>query len=382
LKNIPVSTLEPNCSFTSPLFLENDYILLTPEIPVTQDIIERLKKWNYSFIFSDGEKIAHYENPLNHAIEGKAGILDKTIQQNEKKERIGAFYFELVDFIDNFINEFKDKNKLDLSELTEKVKEIIELFKTDKDHLLTFTAPRNYTIDNYFIPHVVNTALISLAIGDYLKLPPHRLIDLGNAALLHEIGMTKIPSAIYMKPNDLTQEEKNTISTHTLWGYKILKGFSIPESIASSALEHHERSDGSGYPRKMKGEVINLNSRIVGISCSFDTAISFRPFKLPHDAHTVILNILTTHKNKFDDSIIKALVYSLSVFPLGSAVSLSNNTKGIVFQTNPSDPKFPIVKITHDEKGKKLTEHYLIATSKEKGIFIARTLKPIEMEES
>lgn len=382
MKNISVIGLSPNSFFTTPVFLEKDYIILTPELPVTEDLVNRLRKWNYTYIFSDGESISQKREAHETTLNTNEGLLDKTIQQDEKKERFSSFYDDLIRFMDGFFNDFRQKNELNLTTLTEKIKEIIEVFKTDSDYLLTFTAPRKLTVDNYFIPHVVNTALISIAIGDYLKLPPHRLIDLGNAAFLHEIGMTKISSALYMKPAELTLDEKKQIATHTLWGYKILKSFSVPENVATSALEHHERLDGSGYPRQIKGEAIQLNSRIIGVACSYDTSVSYRPFKQPMDGHAVVLRLLTAQKARFDESVLKALVYTLSVYPLGAHVVLSNEAKGIVFKTNPLDPKYPIVKLTHDEKGKRISDHILIPTSKEKGIYIVRTLKPQEYEQS
>jgi HD-GYP domain-containing protein (c-di-GMP phosphodiesterase class II) len=380
MKNISVIGLTPNFYFSAPVFLEKDYILLTPEMPVTQSLLDRLRKWNYTFIFSEGDSSGKPGDGKENIIPKNEGILDKTIQQDEINERIVSFYSELIVFMDGFINNLKTKNELDLSLLTDKIKQILEIFKTDKDQLLTLTAPRKLDVDNYFIPHVVNSALICLAIGDYLKMPTHKLIDLGNAAFLHEIGMTKIPSALYLKPGELTTEEKKTISTHTIWGYKILKGFSVPENVATGALEHHERLDGTGYPRRIKGDAITYNPRIIAVACSYDTAVSYRPFKQPLDGHAVILHLITTQKSRFDDAILKALVFTLSVFPLGTHVILSNGTKGIVYKTNPTDPKFPQVKLTNDEKGKKIMEHILVPTSKEKGITIVRTLKPQEYE--
>jgi HD-GYP domain-containing protein (c-di-GMP phosphodiesterase class II) len=379
MKNISVTSLSPNSYFAAPVFLESDYIILTPEIPVSNELINRLKKWNYTYIFSDNENINYKKEVLEGAFNSNEGSLDKIVAHDEKKERFSTFYDDLVRFMDSFFNDFRQKNELNLTIITEKIKEIIEVFKTDQDYLLTFTAPRKTKVENYFIPHVVNTALISIAIGGYLKLPPHRLIDLGNAAFLHEIGMTKISSSLYMKPAELTLEEKKQIATHTLWGYKILKSFSIPETVATSALEHHERLDGSGYPRQIKGDAIQLNSRIIAVACSFDTSVSYRPFKQPLDGHAVILRLLTAQKSRFDESILKALVYTLSIFPLGTHVFLSNDSKGIVFKTSPQDPKFPIVKLTHDDKGKRIADHVLVATSKEK-VYIVRALKPQEYE--
>ena len=105
--------------------------------------------------------------------------------------------------------------------------------------------------DRYLITHAVNSTILALAVSDYLKTPPHRLIELGNACLLHEIGMFKLPVELRRSSKSLSPEERNAMMAHTLLGYRVLKGFSAPENVALAALEHHERIDGSGYPRKL-----------------------------------------------------------------------------------------------------------------------------------
>jgi HD-GYP domain-containing protein (c-di-GMP phosphodiesterase class II) len=192
--------------------------------------------------------------------------------------------------------------------------------------------------------------------------------------------MIKVPQDLLMGNKKLSAQDKKTLIAHTLWGYRILKNFSVPDTIATVTLEHHERIDGSGYPRKLKGDTISLYSRIIAVTCSYDSSVSKRPYKTPADSHKAILYLLSAQKGRYDDRVLKALVYTLSVFPLGTFVLLSNNTKGMVYRTNPLDPKSPVIKLMIDENGREVTKPVYIEIAKEKSLSIVRTLAPEEIQ--
>ena len=135
------------------------------------------------------------------------------------------------------------------------------------------------------------------------------------------------------------------MSTHTVLGYRILKGFSAPENVALAALEHHERIDGSGYPRALTAPKITDYALIIGVVCSYDAMLSRRPFRPGTlDGHATIKDLAQKNRKQYDEKILKALVYTLSVYPVGTAVMLSNNSKGIVVKTDPAKPRCPVVR--------------------------------------
>jgi len=248
----------------------------------------------------------------------------------------------------------------------------------NRDYLLRFLEV-GADSERYLITHAVNTTILALAIGDYLKAPPHRLIELGNACLLHEIGMYKLPPELRHSSKVLTPEERKLLSAHTLLGYRILKGFSAPENVALAALEHHERIDGSGYPRKLTAPKITDYALIIGVACSYDAMMSKRPFRLGTlDGHATIRDLAQKNRKQYDEKILKALVYTLSVYPVGTSVLLSNSSKGIVLRTDPAKPRSPIVKVILDPDGKKLAEPPLIQVSENQGLSIIGVLSADE----
>lgn len=379
MKTHAVHGLRTNTAFSAPVYLENGYLLLTQDTPITHDLINILLKWNYAHVFSEGEARIIQQETSNSKDSQEISNIDINIKVKEKYKEIFSFYFILISFLDDVYNKFKTNNSLDPEEITEKIKDIINIIKSNRDLILGFTGMQ-HSVDNYMLTHSVNTTIMALAIGDFLKLPPHRLIELGMATILHEIGMIKLPNSMYLSNKVFTPQERNVMMTHTDIGYRILKAFNLSENVALGALEHHERIDKSGYPNQLGGDDISLYARIIAVVCSYESQVRKRPYKKEKIAHNSILQLLSQDRTKYDENIIKALVFCLSVYPLGSYVLLNNNSKGIVYKTNPTSPSFPIVKLLEDESGKKITNQVLVQTSKEKNITIVRTLSWEEID--
>jgi HD-GYP domain-containing protein (c-di-GMP phosphodiesterase class II) len=215
-----------------------------------------------------------------------------------------------------------------------------------------------------------------MVIGMQFKMPAHRLIELGASALLHEAGMAKMPSTVIMQKGPLTQSGKEALFKHPQIGYELLKEANFQLSLCLPALEHHERENGTGYPRGITGNQIDFNSKIISVCCAFEAITAKRPYKDARDSYAAMMELLHNEKKVYDDSVIRALVFALSVFPIGSYVLLSNNKKAQVIDANPEDPRFPIVQLyeeqTDDGKG------VIVKTSKI-GIRILRPLTKEEM---
>jgi HD-GYP domain-containing protein (c-di-GMP phosphodiesterase class II) len=125
----------------------------------------------------------------------------------------------------------------------------------------------------------------------------------------------------------------------------MLKSFDFPLATCLGALEHHERENASGYPRRLTGEKISLYSKIIAVACSYEALSSKRPHKEAKDGYTGMLELLKNEGKKYDDTIVRALVLSLSIYPIGLYVLLSNGKKAQVVDVNPENPRFPIVQV-------------------------------------
>jgi HD-GYP domain-containing protein (c-di-GMP phosphodiesterase class II) len=356
MKDFIVKEIQPNSYFTKDTYLDKVFVLTTPEMPFSKDLIDILEKWNSQSIFTEGEVKSEYsasDSTGQVFLDGSLGLSQQS--DADKLEKAEAFYSSFLFFVENMFVRAGVSDELDVKAVTEKIKDIVEYIKEDRRFLMRVLknvepAPGK----NYLATHSVRSAIIAIIIGSYLKLPPYRMIELGVASLLHEVGMLKLPSQIYLSQRPLNANEQKAIMTHPLLGYSMLKSYDAPLPVCLAALEHHERENGSGYPRRLNSDKISLYSKIIAVACSYEALSSKRPHKEAKDGYTGMLELLKNEGKQYDDTVVKALVLSLSIYPIGLYVLLSNGKKGQVIDVNPENPRFPIVQIfgEHTPDGK------------------------------
>jgi len=347
MKDFLVKDIQPDSFFTKTLYLDDAFVLATPEVPFSKELATALDKWSFKSVFSDGE--AHTEYTANSSAGETTDSSIKSVAaapDSDKLDKAQAFYSNLLYFIEDLFIRASVSNELDFKVVSEKIKDIVEYVKEDRRHLMRVLkniepAPEK----NYLATHSVRSTILAIIIGTYLKLPNHRLLELGIAALVHEAGMLKLPAQLYLSHRALNPQEKKAILTHPILGYTMLKSFDFPLAICLAALEHHERENGTGYPRQLAGEKISLYSKIIAVACSYEALSSKRPHKEAKDGYTGMLELLKNEGKQYDDTIVRALVLSLSIYPIGLYVLLSNGKKGQVVDVNPENPKFPVVEI-------------------------------------
>ncbi len=152
--------------------------------------------------------------------------------------------------------------------------------------------------DRYTVEHEERAAALVVGIGSLLGLKAARLEVLRLAALVHDIGKISVPAEILARPGALTDVEYALIKQHAETGFRILEKLQSPLPLAEIAYQHHERLDGSGYPRGLSGNEIMLEARILAVADVFDAMISDRGYRagLPHDFVLAELAKMAGHK--------------------------------------------------------------------------------------
>jgi HD-GYP domain-containing protein (c-di-GMP phosphodiesterase class II) len=380
MNEIPLNDLKPQLFFSNYLLLDGSYVLLAPETPVTQELLNRLAKWEFRTVHATGKPLdaaPEAEAPASEAeaAEGAVARAAESGADGEKLEAIVAYYAKFTDYVESVFTRFVTKNQLDQKELMERVKGIYNLVAEDRRLVLraqSLALPNK----NYLVSHAVRSAVLSIILGMTLKLPIFRLIELGTAAILHEIGMIRLPPQIYMAGRQLTPQERKSITAHPVIGYNLLKEQQASLAVCLAALEHHERMNGSGYPRGLSGDKISLYSRIIMVACSYDAVTSSRPYKEARNGYAGMVDILKNEGKQYDETVIRALVYSLSIYPIGTHVLLTNGKSALVVDVNPENPRYPIVQVVgaRSPDGKDLVVH-----TAETGV---RVLRPLSKEET
>ncbi|GAB1432976.1 HD-GYP domain-containing protein [Spirochaetota bacterium] len=379
---IPFKDLKPDSYFSEAVYLDEDYILITPEVPLSSAMLSKLAEWEFREVLTSGEVLEHREQPEAYPDEQDdsstevSQISSHSADDKETLEKVAAIYGQFVKYTDSVFNRYVTKEELNLKEISDKIKSMLDNLNEYKRYILRLLNSPSVS-SNYLVNHAARSTILSMVIGSHIKLPPHRLIELGVAALLHEIGMIRLPSQLYMVGRKLSENERKSITAHPILSYNILKDRKFPLSISLAALEHHERVNGSGYPRGLTGDKISLYAKILAVACSYDAVTASRPYKEAREGYTGIMDILKNEGKKYDDTIIKALVYSLSLYPIGTYVLLSNGKVGQVIDTNPENPRMPIVRVLGSKTpdGKEI-----IVNTSEQGIHVQEPVKREDAE--
>jgi HD-GYP domain-containing protein (c-di-GMP phosphodiesterase class II) len=359
MKRYLAADIPPDSFFTKGLYLDSSFILAAPEVPFTEDIARPLAAWGFKEVFSDGEPVKDYVPNGEAAGEAVEITNISTMSDGDKIRQAEDFYVSFQKYVERLFTKVMIKNELDFNSVAERVKIAVDFVREDRRFLMRALKKTEHPAGkNYLASHAVRSTIIAIIIGTYLKLPAHRMIELGVAALLHEIGMLKLPAQIYLSGRPLSGQEQKSILNHPVLGFNMLKSYGFPLVVCLAALEHHERENSSGYPQRLTGEKISLYSKIIAVACSYEALSSKRPHKEAKDGYTGMLELLKNEGRQYDDTIVRALVFSLSIYPIGLYVLLSSGKKGQVVDVNPENPRFPVVQIfgelTPDGKNKTL----------------------------
>lgn len=234
------------------------------------------------------------------------------------------------------------------------VKESVEVLLTEilreRDVIIALTDIKS-VVDHTFA-HSVNVAVLSLTAGKVMGLHRLQLFELGVGALLHDIGKANIPPGILDKVDSLTPEEMETVKKHPGDGFEILrKTESVPLLSAHVAFQHHERWDGSGYPRRLQGEAISLYGRLCGVCDVFDALSSDRPYKHAIHHSETLAFIHGMSATLFDPEMVRLLESIVAPYPVATLVELTTGDFAVVKAVKASTMERPLVVVIKDPRG-------------------------------
>ncbi len=211
---------------------------------------------------------------------------------------IFAIFVWMILFIGFFVTRFNLKN------YREKQKNDVRIILQSMNTFISFIDAK----DPYTRGHSRRVAMYAAEIAKRMHLSEDEVQNVYYAGLLHDAGKISVPDAVLNKPGLLTDEERKQIQEHTVAGGKMLKQLSSLRGIRETALYHHERYDGTGYPEGLKGESIPLYARIVGVADSYDAMSSNRVYRRHLNKDEIIEEIQTGAGSQFDPSIVTYMV--------------------------------------------------------------------------
>jgi HD-GYP domain-containing protein (c-di-GMP phosphodiesterase class II) len=201
----------------------------------------------------------------------------------------------------------------------------------------------------YLYSHPVNVAFISYVIGKWMYLSSSELSQLVCAGLLHDVGKAKVRDSILNKPEKLSDMEMEAVRLHPVTGYKILENLDgLDPNILLGVLSHHERQNGSGYPRRQWGDQISKFGKIIAIADIYDAMTSKRPYSDKATPFKAIEEIQKLSFEFLDPQICQTFLNNIINFYYGSVVRLNNERVGEIVYLNPEERTKPVIHCDND----------------------------------
>lgn len=360
MQKISAPNLQPGMIVARNIYSGDGLLLLNSGMKLTESFIDRLKKLGISSIY--------IENPYLGEIE-----IPEAVREETRMRAIGI--------VQKSFDELKMSSRLNIQQFKQAADDIVNDLLASRQAMIHLSDIRSH--DNYTFGHSVNVCILSTITGLQLGYDIAKLKNLALGALLHDAGKALVPLELLNKPGRLTDEEMTVMRKHSEIGFDILRAqlAQVPLPAAHVAFQHHEKMDGSGYPRGLKGEAIHEYAKIAAIADVYDALTADRPYRerMPaHEAYELVVALANSH---FDTNILTTFLSNVAVYPIGSFISLNTGQIGIVTNVIPKLPTRPTVRIITDADGKHLSNPYEIDLTENLTWFVVKVLSEKEILE-
>lgn len=205
--------------------------------------------------------------------------------------------------------------------------------------------------DEYTFQHSVSVAALAVAFGRVLDLPRDEIRELSFGGFLHDVGKARVPDRILNKPGKLDDAEFKVMRDHASHTEELLKNAKgISEIAFNAAVQHHERYDGSGYPRGLKGDEISLHGQMMAIVDVYDAITSIRVYHKGMPPTAALRKLFEWGGSHFNPTLVQAFIKGIGIYPAGSLVRMESDRLGIVREILPDKLLQPIVQLIYDCK--------------------------------
>jgi HD-GYP domain-containing protein (c-di-GMP phosphodiesterase class II) len=275
----------------------------------------------------------------------------------ETKAAANRTYSQSVAVTKDVINSVRIGKTPNIRKIKRVVQGIVDQVLNEETSLIGLTTIRDY--DEYTFTHSVNVCIFSIALGRRLGMTKIQLYELGLAALMHDIGKSRVPIDLLQKTGELTDEEWKWMAAHPWLGVLVLFQFRRQqEELSYRAMtvcqEHHMKIDLTGYPKAIRPRQVSLLSKIVSIADGYDAATSRRVYRTEVITPSAVLEEMRDNPRRgLDQVLVKAFINLLGIYPVGTLVVLDTFELAVVSAANPNPEALsrPIVKIISDAQG-------------------------------
>lgn len=354
MRLVPVSVRAIGKRLARTIYSETGQPLLEAGVTLTERYIEALGARGIQGIYVEDPLMPDIDPAQDALSEGTR--VDATVAVRKVFERVG------------------EHENVPIREVVPVVEAIVDELLAGDSTSMGLYLIRDY--DQFIFVHSVNVCTYSVALGSRLGLDKNKLVELGTGALLHDLGTIRFPEGLADKvPGEMSESERVIYEQHTVDGYNMMRSNPAVSLLSAHvAFQHHERWDGQGFPRRLRGEDIHLYGRIVAVADAFDDLTSRRASgdePIPEVKAGAIL--LREAGSAYDPRLVSMFLKQLALYPAGTIVRLSNGFLGVVSRTVLGQPLRPWVRVLADARNEPL-EPFELSLAENKHLEIVEVL--------
>lgn len=381
MNTIKVQDIKPGMVFDAPVFIDRDNLLVRAHEPVRSTDIERLLKNGIAEVQTEGSLVVAQTEAIPRARLAEQESIRIHGDYDTLRRNWNSARNDLISTAEilrgNFrtLIERKAFNNHEVIEISQKI--VTSLFQIPF-YLLVLESLQ--LSESALVNHAIRAGIYGAHLGKTINLTRPRVQELFFAMLLMDMGMFLVPEAVRRSPTSPNPEDWKSLRSHPLIGYKMLVNQAyVKTSLAVVALQHHENYDGTGYPRALRENQIDLLARIASIADRFAALLEDREHRegmLPYDAMRVVLGIEAA---RFDPLLLRAFLGGVTIYPTGSIVELSTGERGLVLGGNADKPLRPLVRVIRNRQGKGPANLQFLDLNQETQLYVVRALPAQEI---
>ncbi|MDL2317288.1 HD domain-containing protein [Desulfovibrio sp. OttesenSCG-928-A18] len=285
-------------------------------------------------------------------------------------------YDRIIEYMHRTVS-FTHLGALNFSAIEDVLVELVGSLRNNMDVLISI--PRIVQRDNYLYTHSANVSILLAAFALCCGKGEQEALLAAQAGLLFDLGKTLLPKSLLHSNRKLTETEQSLVRRHPLLGHNLLveKIAKAPPWVLSAALEHHERFDGSGYPRGIAGSAISDIGHLAAIADTYDALVSRRLYREALSPSQALGLMYRRRESDYHADFLSLFIRMVGIYPVGSIVQLRDGYRGVVTGSNISNPLKPRVMLVMDANGLAMP-HIECDLARDDVADIVRCLKPEE----
>lgn len=272
----------------------------------------------------------------------------------EEMSRAKLAFGEAVRIIRGLMDDVRLGRQIEVASTRPTVEKIVASVMRNSNAMMTMRRLKN--LDDYTFLHSVSVCTMLVTFAKVIEMELSAIHDLALGGLIHDVGKMRVAQAVLNKPARLSDDEFRHMKSHVVLGSDLVRQLPGIPALAMEPLElHHERFDGSGYPKGLKGEQISTVGRMTAIVDVYDAITSNRAYRKAMSPAAAVQKLFEWSKDHFDPAMTKVFLKSVGIYPIGTLVRLESGRLGVVIEQSDTHLLTPVVRVMYDGR----RQHYI-----------------------